>query len=73
MSTRLVTLKTFPSRLEAEIAKGKLDSFGMQSFVSADDAGGMRPAPFAYSVGAELVIKEEDAQKANSILNDAGE
>ncbi len=51
------------------MAKQLLASFGIPSFVSADDAGGMRPAPFAYSLGAELIIREEDALKSKEILD----
>ncbi|MBP7006050.1 DUF2007 domain-containing protein [Patescibacteria group bacterium] len=69
MASHLITIKTFPSRLEAEMAKQLLASFGIPSFVSADDAGGMRPAPFAYSLGAELIIREEDALKSKEILD----
>lgn len=71
MASRLITIKTFSSRMEAEMAKQLLASFGILSFVSADDAGGMRPAPFAYSAGTELVVREEDAEKSISILDSA--
>lgn len=69
MSSNLVTLTTFPSRLEAEMAKEKLESMGIKSFVSSGDAGGMRPSPFAYSAGAELTVREEDVPKAREILD----
>lgn len=68
MGSHLLPVKFFPSRLEAEIAKGTLESAGIKAFISADDAGGMRPAPFAYSAGVELIVREEDAQSAKEIL-----
>ena len=49
----LATLKTFPNRIEAEIAKSKLMAHGIDSHISADDAGGAVPAPMAYSLGAK--------------------
>ncbi len=72
MSSSLITVRTFPSRFEAELAKLALESVGIKSFVSADDAGGMRPAPFAYSIGAELIVRQTDMQKATDALKEAG-
>ncbi|MBP9762024.1 DUF2007 domain-containing protein [Patescibacteria group bacterium] len=70
MSSKLVTAALFSTRFEAEVAKLVLDAAGIKSFVSADDAGGMRPAPFSYSPGAELVVREEDFQKAQELLSE---
>jgi len=68
MSHSLVTLITFPTRIEAEIAKSTLEAAGIKAMVSADDAGGMLPTPFAYTSGAELTIREQDREKAKAIL-----
>lgn len=68
MSHPLVTLKIFPTRVEAEIAKSLLESMGIKAMVSADDAGGMMAAPFAYTAGVELIVREEDLDKAKKIL-----
>lgn len=68
MSHSLVTLKTFSTRIEAEIAKSTLEAAGIKAMVSADDAGGMLPTPFAYTSGAELTIREQDREKAKAIL-----
>lgn len=65
----LVTLATFSSRIEAEIARGKLKAHGIDSHISADDAGGAVPSPMAYSYGARLMVHEEDMEKATSVLN----
>lgn len=37
----LVVVKSFQTRLEAEIAKGMLVSHGILAFITADDEGGM--------------------------------
>lgn len=66
--SKFVTVHTFPSRIEAELAKSLLESHEVNSIVMADDAGGMRPYPMSYSYGVELKVSEEDAEKARSIL-----
>ena len=40
----LVCIKTYQSRIEAELVKGFLESNGIKAMVSADDVGGMNPA-----------------------------
>jgi hypothetical protein len=69
MGNELAKLTVFPTRMGAEMAKQLLEAAGIPSFVSADDAGGMRPAPFAYTCGAELIVNKKDFQKAREILN----
>lgn len=65
----LVTVVSFTTRLEAEIAKSALASQGIQSTISADDAGGMRPFPMAYTTLVELKVKKKDKEKALKILS----
>ena len=62
-----VCVKTFSNRIEANIAKGKLKSENIVSFVSADDEGGMIPFQFGKE-GVQLFVKEEDFNKAQEIL-----
>jgi len=64
-SQDLVTISTFPSTADAQIAKGVLDEAGIESMIRTDDAGGMYPA----IGGAELVVRAEDAEKANDELH----
>jgi len=40
-----VTVKTFNTRLDAQVAKGLLGANGILSRISSDDAGGMYPFP----------------------------
>lgn len=68
MSHTLVTLTLYPTRIDAEVAKATLEAMGIKAMVSADDAGGMMSAPFAYTAGAELIVREEDVEKAKKIL-----
>ena len=64
----LVSAKVFDNRLAAEIAKGLLDSRGIPSLVRADDAGGMRPPPFQFVWGVELMVRETDLARARRLL-----
>ena len=63
-SDELVTVSTFPSAVDAEIAKGVLDDAGIESMIRSDNAGGMYPA----LGGAELVVRAEDVEKATEAL-----
>jgi Putative prokaryotic signal transducing protein len=64
---RLVTVAEFANPIEAEIAQGALEAADIESFVSADDAGGMRPS--LWLSGVRLLVREPDAARALEILN----
>jgi Putative prokaryotic signal transducing protein len=61
-----VEVGVYRTRSEAEIAQGALAAAGIESFVSADDAGGM--IPFDLSGGVRLLVEDADAEEAASIL-----
>ena len=61
----LVTVQTFNSRVEADIAKGLLSSVGIFAVVMADDQNGQRPS---MGMGAELRVQEAEAEKAKRLL-----
>ena len=63
-SDELVTVSTFPSAVDAEIAKGVLNDAGIESMIRSDNAGGMYPA----LGGADLVVRAEDVEKASEAL-----
>jgi hypothetical protein len=59
--------------VEELLARGLLESVGIPAFVSADDAGGMRP-PLQLSQGVRLMVREADLARARRVLADhAGE
>ncbi len=60
-------VKTFKSRIEAEIAKGFLESKGIKSFILADDAGNMYPSQ-DFVNGVFLLTENKDYLKAKEIL-----
>jgi hypothetical protein len=63
-----VVVKTFMSRLEAEVALSYLKSQGIEGIISADDAGGMRPFPMQFTAGAELKVLRQDVEEAKKLL-----
>lgn len=67
----LVTLKTYSSRHEAELAKGFLASQGVNAVVSGDDYGGIHPG-LSFSTGVRLSVSEEDVETARRIFQEAG-
>ena len=64
--SRLVVIRTFATRGDAEIAQGLLASAGIASDVSSDDAGGAYP--FDLSGGAQLLVDEGDVEAASALL-----
>ena len=63
-SSQLITVSTFRSTADAQIAKGILDEAGIESMIRSDNAGGMYPA----IAGADLLVRAEDVQKASDAL-----
>jgi cell division protein FtsN len=66
VSGRLVAVGTYPTRDEAEVVQGLLASAGIDSSVSADDAGGAYP--FVLSGGAQVLVDESDVETASEVL-----
>ena len=59
----------YDNAVEAEIAKGQLESAGIPSFVFKDDAGGIYPQ-LQYASGVYLVVRESDYDEAHNILSE---
>ena len=64
----IVCVKTYNSRLEAEIARGNLEANGIGAVVSADDGGGYRPE-LAFVLGVRLLVRKENEARALEILD----
>jgi hypothetical protein len=64
-----VVVEKFSTRFEAEMAAGLLEAEGIQTFISADDAGGAYP-PLQYVRGVRLIVFQEDERRAREILSD---
>jgi hypothetical protein len=62
-----IVLETFPSRIEAEMAAGLLESEGIACLILADDAGGLYPM-LQFVRGVRLLVAPEDRDRAREIL-----
>jgi hypothetical protein len=62
----MIEVGAYPSRSEAELAQAALAAAGIESIISADDAGGAYP--FDLSGGARLLVSEADAEAALAVL-----
>jgi Putative prokaryotic signal transducing protein len=67
MADELVVVGTFLNHIEADIAQGALEAANIESMISADDAGGVRP--HLWMGGVRLMVRAEDAEEATRILN----
>jgi len=65
----LIVLRTFENVVAAELAKSALEAADVNSFIQADDAGGMRPHLGMNRV--RLVVRSDEKEKALSILGDS--
>lgn len=72
MNEKIKLLKTFNSRIDAELAKSFLEANGIKSMVSADDVGEMYPAATVYW-GVNLFVNENNFEIADSLINSFGE
>jgi hypothetical protein len=64
---RLVTIRTFLNKIDAELAQGALEAAGIDAMVSADDAEGNQPQ--LWMGGVRLIVREEDAEEAGKVLS----
>ncbi len=67
--TTLVVVRSFGSRIEAEVAQGALDAAGIESAIVADDVGGQY-ANLSLSGGSvRLQVRPEDLVAAQELLS----
>jgi hypothetical protein len=71
--SKTLCIQTFATRHEAEFARSLLESQGIKAMVSADDGGGMRPDLALTSGGVKLYVLEENAARAEELLQKAKE
>jgi hypothetical protein len=65
---KFLTVKTFNSRIDAEIAKSYLESFGIKAEIFSDDAGQSYPSLQSIR-GVKLLTNRKDLQKARKLLD----
>jgi hypothetical protein len=61
----------FLNQIDAELAQSALTAAGIESMISADDAGGLRPH-LTFGGGVRLLVRAEDAEQASKILGESG-
>jgi hypothetical protein len=64
----LVVVQSYGTEGEAEVAKGLLESSGIDAMIQADTAGRMREHLAWSGLGHRVLVREEDAAAARSLL-----
>jgi hypothetical protein len=67
--SELVVVRTFLSRIEADLAKSALEAAGIDALVQADDAGGTRPG--LWMGGIAILVRADDRDAALEVLSAA--
>lgn len=65
----LVVVQSYGTEGEAEVARGLLESSGIDAMIQADTAGRMREHLAWSGLGHRVLVREEDAAAARSILS----
>ncbi len=63
----LVVVRVYPNRFEADVARSALEAADIESLVRSDDYGGVQPGLW-LARGVELLVREEDAPRAEEVL-----
>lgn len=64
---KLVVVRTYSYRHEAEIGRSMLEANGVDAMIVADDFGGMQPA-LGADTGVRLMVRREDEDTARKLL-----
>lgn len=64
-----VVVGEYTSEIDAEIARGHLESAGIKAFIIKDDVGGAFPS-LQSTEGVKLVVNGPDEEKAKTILKE---
>ena len=64
----LVVVQSYATEAEAEVAKGVLESSGIDAMIQADTAGRMREHLAWSGLGHRVLVREEDAAAARELL-----
>ncbi|MBI2073894.1 MAG: DUF2007 domain-containing protein [Gemmatimonadetes bacterium] len=67
--TDLVSVRSFRTRAEAELAENTLAAAGIRAVVMADDAGGAHPELAFTTGGSRVLVAPEDAARARELLS----
>ncbi len=70
--SKLEVIKVFASRIEAELARGYLETMEVKTRVISDDADQLYPSLGAIK-GVRLVTDEKNLEQARALLENKGE
>jgi hypothetical protein len=70
--SKLEVIKVFASRIDAELARGYLESMEIKTQVVADDADQLYPSLGAVR-GVKLITAEKNLEQARTLLENKGE
>ena len=63
-----IIIKTYPSRIEAEIGRSKLEASGIKTIILADDAGGQESYLLNATGFVKLLVFKKDYTTAKKLL-----
>lgn len=66
----LVVVGDFLNHVDAELAQSALEAGGIESMISADDVGGLRPH-LSMTGGVRLLVRAADVGKAREVLGES--
>jgi hypothetical protein len=69
MAGRLICIKTFAHRFEADIALSFLEAQGIPALIAAQDLAATSPHLMLAAGGAQLLVREEEAAVALEYLD----
>jgi hypothetical protein len=67
--TQLVVVRKFNSSIDANLARMALTAAGIESLLRSDDCAGGALPHMSFISGIEMLVRFEDAQDAEAILN----
>src|SRR5215475_12182569 len=65
---QLVVVRTYPSHVDADLARMALEAAGIESMFGSDDQGGQSPG-LTFTRGIALLVRSEDVDDADEILS----
>ena len=71
--SKLEVIKVFPSRIEAELAKGYLETMEIKTQVVSDDAADQLYPSLGVIKGVKLITAEKNLEKARALLENEEE
>lgn len=71
MRDGMISVQTYGSELEAEMALGQLQAMGITGVLEKDNTGGMNPQ-LDLIEGVSVLVFKEDAAQARAILDGKG-